>query len=369
MEKIFLRHLRALLLLLICVPQFVWALKLYTWNPSPNIPKLVLAVRDGETPKQAAMRYLDGIRHDPGLSPLLAETPLEPLTLKNFELLSDQDINTRTLLLANRPQDYSTEGNWRMDSFTIPLREDGVTPYMLPYSAEIGLNEAETKEFINLVDLRFPPWILMGGADLDGTPFGISNERSIDVNPRRDYSERLFVSQKVRTIKEIGGTHRLVAICRGGQLLSAILGLQINTHIPNHGGHSADKVEGGEGGEPSQKEKSGERLHEVRLLPTTTSWVANVFKQLTAKPRVNTYHHQEIIPVPGNKALEVAAVSPEDNVVEALESPDGRMVVFQFHPELMAVRSVGEARLVGRGFMRAIARLLSPQSCASALTH
>jgi gamma-glutamyl-gamma-aminobutyrate hydrolase PuuD len=349
-------------------------LALFTWRPSLSIPPLVIGVREGETPQAAAARYLEAIQKDPRLAPLLAQDPLPPIELKDFKKMTDTDFTRRVLLIANRPEDYRTQNNWRIDSFQKPLLMNGVTPYMVPFTADAGLSAAESADLVAQLDEHFSSFLAMGGADIDLTLFGGTNEKSINVNGRRDEFEFALLTKKIATIaqgghrwmpREFAGRKRidrLVGVCRGAQFIAKLKGHELDPHIPGHGSHSEKAGEGAE----EEAQVATEPLHPLRVHPTTNRLTMSVTDAHDGEIVVDTYHHQRFIILPGSD-LELAADNPEDGVAEAAESTDGNIWLLQFHAELMAVRSRGEVQRLGLNFMKAIAKMLTPLDCEAAL--
>jgi gamma-glutamyl-gamma-aminobutyrate hydrolase PuuD len=322
------------------------ALELFAWQPSAELAAIILPVRDGEAPELAALRYLKSVRGDVALRPLLAAEPLPNLPLKGFTRLNDQDVEHRVLLLANRPSDYAV-GHWRIQSFSQPFSEVGINSYIAPFAYDAGLNSTEAETFRRMIDARFFHFVAMGGSDVDPEIFGDANTHSIEVNPRRDRAEALLLQTKVSSISQ-GGPHQLTAICRGAQLAARVLGYgvgqDIRDEIPNALTHGAGS---------ERPPNAEEPMHSVHILETSAGLLRRALGG-TSEALVNTYHHQHILWMPGG-SLELAAVSP-DGVTEALESKDGRIRLFQFHPELMRVRSRGVVQREGAEIMRSLAR-------------
>jgi putative glutamine amidotransferase len=107
----------------------------------------------------------------------------------------------------------------------------------------------------------------------------------------------------------------VLAICRGHQLLNVALGGSLHQHIDGNGHRALT-------GEPS-------RWHDVRIEPRSrlASHVGSGVQ------RVNSRHHQAVLPQTLAPRLRAVAVSP-DGLVEASESEDGAWTVsVQWHPE------------------------------------
>jgi putative glutamine amidotransferase len=109
----------------------------------------------------------------------------------------------------------------------------------------------------------------------------------------------------------------VLAICRGHQLLNVALGGSLHQHIDGDG-HRAQEGEG----HPS-------RWHDVDIEPD-----CRLARLLGAGiHRVNSRHHQGVLPSTISPALMPVAASP-DGFIEAMEGRDGSWLLsVQWHPE------------------------------------
>jgi putative glutamine amidotransferase len=150
--------------------------------------------------------------------------------------------------------------------------------------------------------------LLAGGTDVDPRLYGETpGPHTQQPDEERDRRETLLVRQAME------GDVPLLAICRGHQFLNVAFRGKLVQHLPNHEFHSQRGVD---------------PAHEVDVLPGT------LLAELVGaglRP-VNSRHHQGVdAPAP---ELRVSAVSPSDNLVEALELPGKRFVLaVQWHPE------------------------------------
>ncbi len=338
------------------------ALDLTVWKPSPHGPGIILAVKNGETPAQAAQRFEAAVSQNSELMPLIKRSPFPILEKTHFEDLKSSDFNRRTLIIANMPQDIAAQGE-RMRSILDPLYGGGVTPYLVPLAADLGLSKSEAQLFIELLDNAFMSFVAIGGDDIDRRVFNEENIRSTNVNLVRDRFEAALIKRKVLTItsKLVGRSDRLLAICRGAQLAAKVMGYDVGHDITEE---IKGPIRHGRGlGEGSSHAHSDEEpSHPIQIFKTSKS----IFYNLTGRVKnitANTYHHQWVIHSPNPKAwvkLQLAAVSPDDGVTEALEYDDS-ILLLQMHPELMAVRSAGEMQQVGKRMMTGLAQFLSPR--------
>jgi putative glutamine amidotransferase len=115
----------------------------------------------------------------------------------------------------------------------------------------------------------------------------------------------------------------VLGICRGLQAINVFAGGRLTQHVRDHAGH-------GYGHGPAMR-------HPLRLVPGSILARVLVPTNLRARPlEVNSFHHQAVRApdlAPGLVASAFAA-SAEGELVEGLESADGRIILgVQCHPE------------------------------------
>ena len=142
--------------------------------------------------------------------------------------------------------------------------------------------------------------VFSGGADINPSLYGEKNRYS-NFNPHRDSIEIKIFREAMKSNTKILG------ICRGHQLINALLGgylvQDINIQLGwNHGGK-----------------------HDIKILEKD-SIVADVFKK---NPWVNSIHHQGVTNIGKN----LLATSFYGGVVESTENE--KIVSVQWHPEWM----------------------------------
>lgn len=155
--------------------------------------------------------------------------------------------------------------------------------------------------------------VLTGGVDVDPGRYGAKRHEKVRrVDPDRDEFELGLLT------KALEADLPVLAICRGHQLLNVCLGGSLLQHIEG-GLHTADY---GSEGFPS-------RSHEVT--PTAGSRLSDWLG--SARPTVNSRHHQALTPESLARGLTVTATS-DDGLIEAVESQLHRWAVgVQWHPE------------------------------------
>lgn len=174
--------------------------------------------------------------------------------------------------------------------------------------------------------------ILSGGGDVNPATFGMPADDPllIGMNDARDTNE-LNAWQAAVT-----GQLPVLAICRGGQLLTHALGGSLYTDIVRdfpkairHRYTEEDLLEG---------------KHDVQFARTgkIASWIDGA-----ARLRVNSQHHQGIREL--GKAC-VAVAHSEDGLIEAFEHTGSRTVAVQWHPEVLWASDPAQLSLL-RGFV------------------
>lgn len=222
----------------------------------------------------------------------------------------------------------------RIDAYRRRLREAGARP--------LTLARADSK--------RLPPevdgLVLTGGVDVDPAAYGQPPHPKVTRWDRgRDEFEMALLRQALARDLPV------LAICRGHQLLNVALGGSLLQHIQApYLYHRADyKAEG----IPS-------RWHDVSLAPG--SLLRAIYG--VAELRVNSRHHQAVLPEMLAPGLRVAAVSP-DGLVEGIESPEHAWVVsVQWHPERDEI--AGQSRPLFAALVAAAARYSERRAQAAA---
>lgn len=162
------------------------------------------------------------------------------------------------------------------------------------YQRALELAGAVCTENINDAD----GLLLPGGADVDPVIYGQENINCVGVNQERDLKEIYAVLSFLRQKKPIFG------ICRGSQLLAAVLGGTLYQNIENHA-HNC--------------------LHPVKCM----GWMADLYGESCI---VNSDHHQAVDRIPDCCApLQWA----EDGTLEAYCHKTLPIMAVQWHPEVL----------------------------------
>ena len=285
-------------------------LRLYEWNSGATLAPLILPVRHGEKPEQAAHRYLSEMAKNSGLVELFAsQIPQLPMT--GFSLLEESLWEPRVLMIANLPYDYSLYSP-RIKGFMNVFSKAQERCFILPINANLGLTCEETKELFNLIANNFPFMVAMGGDDVDPALYKAINSHCRKISPSRDQFEASLIRSFVEQEKGF-----LLGVCRGSQIASVALGYELIQDLPHHVGASV----------PHEND-----WHSIEIKSTSH----NILKSITPttnKLLVNSIHHQSVVYREGG-ILEMAAQA-DDGVTEATELRNGHGLLLQFHPELM----------------------------------
>lgn len=284
-------------------------LRLVEWHPGTTSAPLIIPVRQGETPAEAAHRYLKNIERSPDLMEIFAgQTPHLPEM--QFKEISSSDYESRALIMANAAKDYTTKSE-RLNSFKSIFAKQGHRSYVLPVAAALGLNPAENRQFQEQVSRTFPLLVALGGEDVDPSQYRKENFHSRNTIPTRDLFE-------IQLIKSYVAAERgfLLGVCRGAQISSVALGYQLIQDLPFHIG---------------EKVSHADDWHDIEILKTKNQLLSKLAPD--GRLNVNSLHHQSIIYKEGGP-LQIAARS-HDGVTEALEFLNGKGLLLQFHPELM----------------------------------
>lgn len=202
--------------------------------------------------------------------------------------------------------DMERESYWMIPGYMKGIEAAGGIPVMLPLTTD--------HEIIQKLVKDFDGFLLTGGQDVSPKIYGeeILPECG-QINSERDEMERILIEKVIEMDKPMLG------ICRGIQILNAVLGgtlyqdlpMQHQSEIDHHMTPPYDRV-----------------VHKVILNEETPLYSILNVKELG----VNSYHHQAIKDL--SKKLNVAAVS-EDGIVEGVYMPDKKFVLAtQWHPEL-----------------------------------
>lgn len=218
--------------------------------------------------------------------------------------------------------DEGRESFWMLPGYMAGIARAGGLAVMLPLTGE-------DVDIENLVE-RFDGFLFTGGHDVDPALYGQEKEDCCgDLCPGRDTMEQKLLKAALAADKPVLG------ICRGLQLMNAVLGgtlwQDIPTQFPSKTNHR-------------MAAPYGRAEHTVQVNPELP------FGNLPLTLGVNSCHHQGIRELaPG---LKVWAKAP-DGLVEAIFLPGKRYArAVQWHPEFFRVEDE-LSRTIFSGFVEA----------------
>lgn len=201
--------------------------------------------------------------------------------------------------------DEKKDSCWMLPGYMQGLQACGALPLVLPLTTDEGV----LADALRLCD----GLLLTGGHDIDPALYGQAPLPQCGVLcPARDKMEVYLLRAALAADKPVLG------ICRGIQLLNAVLGGTLYQDLPTQ--HPSDVTH-------VMTPPYDRAVHTVEILPGTL--LADLFGAGTLA--VNSYHHQAVDKAaPG---LQVMAQAP-DGLVEAVRLPGKAFVVaVQWHPE------------------------------------
>jgi putative glutamine amidotransferase len=168
--------------------------------------------------------------------------------------------------------------------------------------------DADAQEMVDHLD----GLVLTGGADVEPEHYDQEPDENLGATePDRDAWEMaLLAAARAKDIP-------VLAICRGLQLVNVVFGGTLRQHI---------ELEEG-AGHPQWDVDGHQTTHQVNLVEGTLT--SALFPHEIG---VNSLHHQVVEEV--GEGLIVSAKA-SDGEVEGLETPDGKILAVQWHPELL----------------------------------
>lgn len=218
--------------------------------------------------------------------------------------------------------DEGRESFWMLPGYMAGIARAGGLAVMLPLTGE-------DVDIENLVE-RFDGFLFTGGHDVDPALYGQEKEDCCgDLCPTRDAMEQKLLKAALAADKPVLG------ICRGLQLMNAVLGgtlwQDIPTQFPSETNHR-------------MAAPYGRAEHTVQVNPELP------FGNLPLTLGVNSCHHQGIRELAPE--LKVWAKAP-DGLVEAIFLPGKRYArAVQWHPEFFRVEDE-LSRTIFSGFVEA----------------
>ncbi len=189
------------------------------------------------------------------------------------------------------------------------ITELGAVPLHLSSAAIASLvgGPDAIDQYIDRVVEGLDAVIISGGWDVAPAMYGEeASEWVEETEPARDILESSLIRAAIRQNK------RLLAICRGIQILNVTLGGTLYQDLPSSGFNNH-----------SDTAKEYEPSHDLKFEPDSL-----VYRLTEGATAVNTLHHQAIKDLA--PSLKLTAVAP-DGVIEAVEGEN--IIGVQWHPE------------------------------------
>ena len=212
-----------------------------------------------------------------------------------------------------------------VDNRKITLNQDYVEAVLRAGGTPVLFPVTSSAEQISALLDRVDGLLLTGGQDVDPAEYGETKKACCgDCSACRDAMEFPLCREALNRRMP------LLAICRGMQILSCVLGGKLYQDL--------EKQFGTELRHP-RFDVAGDPVHEVNVLPDTL--LSSIVGAGTLG--VNSRHHQGI-KIPG-KGLRICAEAP-DGLMEGIELPDAPFVLgVQWHPESLSDRYPAHQKL------------------------
>lgn len=214
--------------------------------------------------------------------------------------------------LMNRPIigvmpliDYERSSYWLVPGYMQGIIEAGGIPVMLPLTDDI--------QILNQISEKCGGFLFTGGQDVSPELYGEEPlPQCGESSSERDSMEKIILNRAIKLDKPVLG------ICRGIQLINAVLGGTLYQDLPSQ--MNSDL-------EHHQKPPYDKPIHNVAIIKSTPLH-ALLETDILA---VNSYHHQAVKDLSDN-LLPMAKAT--DGVIEALYMPNKKFIWgIQWHPE------------------------------------
>lgn len=205
---------------------------------------------------------------------------------------------------------YESPANDKIFYYAEAVRDAGGIPFIVPIIKNI-------KDIENLVN-KFDGFLFTGGQDIDPKLYNEEKKEYCEVPYKdRDYMEIIALKSVIEKEKP------LLAVCRGFQLLNAILGGSLYQDIKFDKNNGRDSYH-------LDKKNTFNESHKVKIIKNSLLGEIINNKEFLG---VNSIHHQGIKTLA--PSLKEAAIS-EDGLIESVYMEGKKFILgVQWHPELL----------------------------------
>jgi putative glutamine amidotransferase len=282
---------------------------LFVWQPEGHFQNWLLYKDAGEPHSTAIRRFLKANQSHSELQQFTQNLKFNPHD--TFRPVTSLEA---TLLIANSASDHTQKAK-RLRQVVSRFQDMEMSTLSLPVGALQSLSEVQKKRFFHEVSQHFQLLVALGGDDVHPEHYSEKITWAQHLKTRRDALEIELIQNY---FKKSSG--QILGFCRGLQITSVALGYKLNQDLVQDLNTTLPHKDGA--------------FHSLKLLPTVNGLVSQIFSH-QQNIYVNSYHHQSVQLDSLNPEgyLQIAALAA-DGVIEALEGRDGRVILFQFHPEM-----------------------------------
>lgn len=220
--------------------------------------------------------------------------------------------------------DFEKESYWMLPGYMDSLAEFGAMPLMLPLT--------NNKELIEEIADEFDAFLFTGGHDVSPEMYGEEkSDKCGECCKSRDNMEKQLLMEILERDKPVLG------ICRGIQLINAVLGGTLYQDLPVQKPSNVNH---------HQFPPYDIPVHRVNIVKNTLLY--NIIKK--EELLVNSYHHQAVKTL---SPLLMPMAYSSDGLIEAAAVKNKRFVLaVQWHPEF-AYKTDENSRNIFKGFVNA----------------
>lgn len=288
-------------------------IRFWHWYPDKAMVPILIPARASESPEQAVENYIIALERSPDLFELYDGRPPVFVAGDRIEEVRLETTHAQALLIGNKGADI-TDKSPRVQKFRDAFFRENASSALLPLGVTSRFSRTERQLIYSKISQQYDVLVAMGGEDVAPRFYKKPNIFAKNTNETRDLLEieliRFYVAQEKGFF---------LGICRGSQIASVALGLELIQDLPFAKGESVQHQDS---------------WHQITLKATGANILSSVLSQQDgSKMFVNSIHHQAVR-FSEHTRLELSAIA-EDGTTEATEFKNGKGLLLQFHPELM----------------------------------